>query len=311
MEHQDDGDAVELSSIIEPLLAPDNDNDDNHTTDMETPPRTAETGDEVEGPNDDSAETPLTRRAGAPAADASILDAAQEEDPEQPARRRVRVIAPSNLRRGYALEVTCDGVDTFEVLVPEGGVRQGQEFTALVPIPRMDAWVDEAQDICCNMNVLFDFEFCCQLSLAPGVMLAVVMKKMRLDCIGRHGSPTWVRQASFLLVALAGISLLVRNAGYVHAGYAKQEMNAKEGNLPGAHEDEPMMALPLEGYFFFLGMFVRRAVRKKYRIPGNLVSDTLCVFFCSYCSLLQIFRHLKRSGNTPRVFSEPTPAHIV
>ena len=300
MEHQD-VDAVERSSIVEYLLNPyDDDPYDDDNTDIETT-RNAETGHGMEGPNEGAERNGvLTQRAVALASDATID--AQEEDPEEPAIRLVRVIAPSNLRRGYALEVTCDGVDTFEVLVPEGGVRQGQEFTAQVPAPVMEVWTDEAQDICCNMNILFDFDFCCQLSIAPGVMLAAAMRKLGLDCIGRYGSPAWVRRASFLVVALAGtLRILLVFVNVL-------------GDLTTDHplvRAEQLSDLVLGYYFFLLAMRVRQAVRKKYRIRGHFVSDSLCVIFCSCCSLLQIFRHLKRSGNTPRVFSKPTPAQFV
>jgi Cys-rich protein (TIGR01571 family) len=302
MKRQDDDDAVELSSIVKPLLPADDDDDDHDDTDIETT-RNSEIGNDIEGPRNAAAETDvfLTQRAVAPASAATTNIA--DEGPEQPPTRRlrrVRVVAPSNLGPGYFLEVTCDGVDTFEVLVPEGGVRRGQEFTAQVPTPVMERWLDEPEDFF-RLNVLFDCEFFCQLLMVPGIMLAAVTRRMGLNCIGRTGSPPWVRRASFLIVTLAGVLLFV----------LKLLGDLTKKDHPHALASLMFAKILLGGYFFLLGLCVRHAVRKKYRISGNLAADVFCVMCCSFCSLLQIFRHLKRSGNTPRVFSKPTQAQIV
>lgn len=43
----------------------------------------------------------------------------------------------------------------------------------------------------------------------------------------------------------------------------------------------------------------RGAVRRKYNIPGSCFEDCICNYFCSCCTVLQSYRHMKRNGCTP------------
>mmetsp|Transcript_29166 Transcript_29166/g.50379 ORF Transcript_29166/g.50379 Transcript_29166/m.50379 type:complete len:118 (+) Transcript_29166:134-487(+) len=52
-------------------------------------------------------------------------------------------------------------------------------------------------------------------------------------------------------------------------------------------------------YFLYLAIVTRGAVRSRYNIPGSRFEDCMWSVFCSCCTLLQSYRHMKRSGDTP------------
>ena len=74
---------------------------------------------------------------------------------------KVRVVAPATLAEGYSFEAIVDG-RMFIVMVPEGGVKEGQEFEVPYPVEEKltmeesEDELDEKQEIADDLDKLMD-----------------------------------------------------------------------------------------------------------------------------------------------------------
>ena len=151
------------------------------------------------------------------------------------------------------------------VLIPPGGVKRSQTFQGKEARPLTGAWSDSEFD--CSPH--FEGSFCSVAVCVPFVGWGIIMEK--LGCC----DPAVAK----IMPWFTGILTLL------YLGFRYGEMY--EANL-------------LIGVFaIFFATATRTAVRRKYKIPGTCIGDCLCVYFCSCCTLLQSYRHMKRNGDTP------------
>jgi Cys-rich protein (TIGR01571 family) len=221
----------------------------------------------------------------------------------------IRVVAPATLKEGFSLDVMVDD-EPFTVLVPQGGVKEGEEFDVpykrsvdiediedddetspeemTLPLQSSSEAEDEMFDelgaplghwrthlcACCDVvtQATFWIGFCC-----TPVLLAQLLTRLRLTWKGEEGtqeetSLTFNRIVIAMIVALS---------------FAR---------------------IPILGSCIFLsflmivvvyaGSNLRRYVRKRYKIRPTLpmkcgegIEDCCCMFWCSCCSAIQIARH--------------------
>jgi Cys-rich protein (TIGR01571 family) len=221
----------------------------------------------------------------------------------------IRVVAPATLKEGFSLDVMVDD-EPFTVLVPQGGVKEGEEFDVpykrsvdiediedddetspeemTLPLQSSSEAEDEMFDelgapfghwrthlcACCDVvtQATFWIGFCC-----TPVLLAQLLTRLRLTWKGEEGtqeetSLTFNRIVIAMIVALS---------------FAR---------------------IPVLGSCIFLsflmivvvyaGSNLRRYVRKRYKIRPTLpmkcgegIEDCCCMFWCSCCSAIQIARH--------------------
>lgn len=205
--------------------------------------------------------------------------------------RTVLVVAPATLDAGFTFEATYEN-NSFVVVVPEGGVKEGQEFE--VPYPDLGLTIpddDEVQKLlhdshgvpkggwrtslcsCCDVctQATFWMAFFC----AP-ILLAQILTRLRLKWNAEEGPPeetymTFNRIVITLcfVLALGAIPFLV------------------------------YLVLVVAFFFFlFVGWKLRRYMRTKYEIPPGMlgkihpnIDDGCCMLFCGCCSGIQMARH--------------------
>jgi Cys-rich protein (TIGR01571 family) len=213
---------------------------------------------------------------------------------------RVRVVAPCGLPPSYLLPVKTSDGRAFDVRVPETGAVAGQAFEAerFAPEPVKGRF---SSDLCgCGgEGLIFGVACCCS-----GVAFAALMERLKLDpCGGRQCSG----KATFFIFSTIWMVLLITTC--VNYSFVAD---------PTASESKPGLFLfNVISFYVFVVWYVvaetrtRMAFRLHYRIPGNCFLDCLSVYFCECCSSLQMYRHMKKSGERPMRFESLVEAEIV
>lgn len=199
----------------------------------------------------------------------------------------IEVIAPSTLSEGYDLVVEQNG-KTFMVTVPSGGVTEGQTFQAVPrPVPkattidvpsgdgvgdgvsddRIEAPKGEWRSSCMESFLNYCCTAVCFVAFCfPGLVIGQVMTRLGLDIEFKFiGLP---RPLGSGITPFGFIGLLVIVSLFV----------------PGVN----VICLIV---FVYWGTKLRGYMRDKYEIPGDCITDCLCVYFCSFCSVIQMSSH--------------------
>lgn len=226
--------------------------------------------------------------------------------------RRVRVTAPCDLPPKYKLAVTTGDGETFDVIIPEKGVYRGQEFEA-------DKWQPKriegvfGDDIfnCCGEGRWFAIAACC-----TGLAFGAIMEKLQLTWCANHSAASPRPKTTFATVAVLW-SLFVFTYVAFHLVPITSEPQS-QAELPSSNLSVVFLALaPVQFaliiYFIVIQTKTRMAFRFAYKIPGSCCIDCLVSSYCGCCSALQMYRHMKRSGDRPVRFSDQgaVPAEIV
>lgn len=218
----------------------------------------------------------------------AAADSEQGAPPAAPEAVQVRVVAPCALPPKYRLPVVTTQGDQFDVYVPDGGAREGEEFAATqIPVKPWTGRFSDGLLDCGNGEgaTVFAIAFCC-----PGVVYAAIMEKLNLsECGGpggnASGQPTfWIVTAATAIVVLTQFILLTSADGEKTPGW---------------------IALLNQGTFVYLCVaftWARASVRRRYSIGGHCCVDCLLGWWCTCCSALQMYRHMKRSGERPARF---------
>jgi len=169
------------------------------------------------------------------------------------------------------------------VTVPEGGVKAGETFQALVnspppPQPQQDStaagaaasfnpsvtghWKVGIFDTCDCMTALWWMSLCC----AP-IVYGQVMQRLGLDALGgKSGDNVAARNTCAIITVITIICSLVY-----------------------------FLRFPLLVYILVFGTRYRMYMRKKYEIPTescpDCVEDCCCVLWCGCCVACQTHRH--------------------
>ena len=222
----------------------------------------------------------------------------------------VRVVAPGPLPPGYKLAVQANGVH-FDVLVPKPGVKQaGEVFEAVKYEPgRIEGRFHDG--ICdCKFSSdggTFEYVACC----CSGLAYAAVMEKLDLNWTGCRVSAREATSTFKIVATLYVVYLLA---------YMKNYITSLDSSSTGRNQTVSMADMLVAQLVFFGGIFLiaiftitRRSFREIYKIPerGGCVTDCLISYFCTLCSVCQMFRHMSRSGDRPHRFQQIAEAEIV
>jgi Cys-rich protein (TIGR01571 family) len=247
----------------------------------------------------DEASSPGSTKPDSIPFDGVVVEVGEEASLEAESER-VRVIAPCGLPPYYLLPVKTSDGRAFDVRVPEKGAVAGQAFEAekFAPEPVKGRFSSDLYG-CGGEGLIFGIAFCCS-----GVAFATVMEGLKLDpCGGRQCSG----KATFFIFSTIWMAYMI--IYFVNQSFV---------NDPTAKESKPGVFLLnlILLYVFFVWLVVaktrtRMAFRRHYRIPGNGFLDCLSVYFCNCCSSLQMYRHMKKSGERPMRFESLVEAEIV
>mmetsp|Transcript_10577 Transcript_10577/g.13042 ORF Transcript_10577/g.13042 Transcript_10577/m.13042 type:complete len:268 (+) Transcript_10577:111-914(+) len=223
-------------------------------------------------------------------------------DVETPAEKHpimAYVVAPATLPEGYTFEAQITGKHdkTFTVVVPKGGVTEGQEFLAPLPhdfdVPRLNVPTGHWKDNLCGFckHGPFHPHFCCAL-MCTQLAMAQVMKRMHLTWLGAPGTEISTKNTYKIVLALV-ISYMVYEMAL--------EIAAPSPTFDGDPTVPPVIALlkSLGTIFFTIYaiyslMKTRQSVRERYSIPETRLhgcEDLACSCFCSCCVAAQMMRH--------------------
>lgn len=202
--------------------------------------------------------------------------------------KTVAVVAPSNLEAGYQFQATAEG-KTFMVTVPEGGVKEGEQFQVPFPDDTMatagmdkDAvkgkWKVGLFDSC-NVAAGYWWMACC----CSPILMAQVMQRLGLNAIGSKSSLPDPTKGSACMI----ISVITVICSLVY-----------------------FLRVPLLIYIVVIGTRYRMYMRRKYDIPtdncGDGVEDCCCVFWCSCCVACQTHKHTHDDIKYPYSCFAPT-----
>jgi len=208
---------------------------------------------------------------------------------------KVKVEAPSNLEEGYQLTADVEGTSVV-VVVPEGGVKQGEIFEGevlenvatslsattpettktlkgtLAPTGQFRDGLCDWTEINCTGQCWFGF--CC----SP-VMLAQMLGRMGMNWMGSKAGSAAEARKSYMIIWFIWLFFVL------------------------------LYWLPFVGWILaifvtFYGTRLRMAVRAQYQIPatscgGDGIEDCCCVFWCGCCSAIQMTRHTHDQSEYP------------
>jgi Cys-rich protein (TIGR01571 family) len=188
---------------------------------------------------------------------------------------------------GYRLDVVCSKTgEMFSVRVPKDGVAAGTTFIAseVVKKPVTGRWYNDIFGVAPSLEGNFFTLACC----FPAISIAVILDKLVRDCFGMPRTPF----RGGVTIGVVTILTVVFVSLYV---------SGSPGNS----------AFLIALYFCFLEMTAKLALREKYSIPGYCLQDCCVSYWCSCCSALQMFRHMKMSGEEPKCCAKHVEATMV
>jgi len=211
------------------------------------------------------------------------------------AKVMVEVIAPATLKAGYTFDAQYEGV-TFPVVVPEGGVVQGQKL--IVPFdPKVSyesttatgAWKDGLCD-CARYGIFhptFINALCC-----PLILLGQVMTRLKLDWLARPASDEDFKKTFKITV---GIFIVYTLFGMFFSPSIDVSTEVDDDRIIAENDNSVYNFVNfIYGVFLVVVMtVVRKMVREKYQIPEQRCigcEDFCCAFWCSCCTVSQLAR---------------------
>ena len=238
---------------------------------------------------------------------ASVVDstAANSSFQQQHQHATCTVFAPATLQAGYSFPCRVDGID-FMVIVPDGGVTEGQAFKVPYPTNRPVVAVSTAgaanmtsgvaveaisshnhvhiptgkwrNDICdcfevCHMG-LFWQGWCC-----TPLLLGQIMTRSKLNPLGSPVPDESYRSTCYVIAGLwiGFVILLLFIRVFV---------------------DISSVLLIWPFIMTFIAGNTRYSLRQRYQIPvkcchafGGLCDDWCCAFWCACCVTIQMARH--------------------
>lgn len=198
---------------------------------------------------------------------------------------------------------------------PQGGVKEGQQFHAIVLNNDVDALAASANhniptgrwrdDICDCLKLGICHAQCCLAFFFPPVALGQVLSRMKLDWSGDalNGRNPVMSAFKVMLLSFVLYNVIDSVMSYVTYPYSP-EYNPETGtfttpdNVPSwvATVDAARQGLSLLYSLFVLFIMIRARgyIRSKYQIPEQSCQgceDCCCSFWCSPCTVCQMARH--------------------
>lgn len=220
----------------------------------------------------------------------------------------VNVIAPSELPEGYQFTVIADN-RALIVSVPDGGVKEGQQFTAPVigeddtvvlgthqNIPTGD-WRDELFD-CCRLGICHP-QVCLSCWCTP-IALGQVLTRLQLDWfanpITSPKSCSAFKFLAFTCLIWFVVDNVIYNVTHYHVTYSEYGNPYPASNWARIVDSiRSGIGYSYGIYLLILTIRARSHVRSKYSIPEQQCKgceDCCCSFWCHCCVVAQMARHI-------------------
>mmetsp|Transcript_4544 Transcript_4544/g.6928 ORF Transcript_4544/g.6928 Transcript_4544/m.6928 type:complete len:266 (-) Transcript_4544:299-1096(-) len=233
--------------------------------------------------------------------------------------RMIRVLAPADLPPGYELSVETKESASFTVVIPRGGVQEGEIF--LAPIPQgytmeevIDSprgrWKDGTFDL--FRYGIFHSHFCCAL-FCREIAMGQVMQRMRLSWTGSRtlGDRALNTFRTVLILVICYIIFDVSLTTYMNASikvdnygyYDVSDIN------PVVRYLQQIGGLMFTCWSIYALYKTRQNVRSEFSIPEEQCigcEDIVCASFCGCCTVAQIARHTGDYDTHPGLFCSET-----
>jgi len=200
----------------------------------------------------------------------------------------VEVTAPATLKEGYTFQAAYDG-QLFVVIVPAGGVTEGQVFKTLhTPGVSSSApngrWVDGLCNCCSNFPSCL-MACCCSICL-----LGQILTRLKLTWSGSSATGN-EHLNTFRNVVLVGVVYFVLTS-------VLNPVPTEDELKNGTYSYQPSVMGQIVNIVFGLYVLVlliraRYLTRVKYSISEKHCTgceDCMCAFCCQCCTLAQIAR---------------------
>jgi len=229
---------------------------------------------------------------------------------------KVRVVAPCDLPSNYKLLVTTNDGTKLEVLVPENGVRRNQTFEAekWQPNPIEGRFGDDLWSFGSGSEGRW-YQIAC---FCRGLAIGGLMETLQLNVCAIR-STTSIPNYTFEIVAFLWFVYITTIVAYVsYVSYWGKIIRAYLSDVDNHDSNPPdpptteffaivgLIYMCVTIYFIVIQTMTRMAFRSKYKIPGGCCVDCLVSSFCNCCASLQMYRHMKRSGDRPTRFESLT-----
>jgi len=212
-----------------------------------------------------------------------------DDNEKEEATSWARVVAPCDLPPNYKLLVNANDGTTFEVLVPKSGAQQNKPFYA-------DKWQPNPIEGRFGDNLLdCGYEGTCWCLIAChciGLAIGGVMEKLQLDWCA---NPSMISRSKYTFAIVAFLWFVYITTHIIRLGTGVSDVS---------NQAEIMEIISMSGVIYFIVILTktRMVFRSKYKISGNCCTDCLVSYFCTCCATLQMYRHMKRSGDRPARF---------
>ncbi|CAJ1957624.1 unnamed protein product [Cylindrotheca closterium] len=260
-----------------------------------------------------------------PMVEASPIGDNQTVSPSPPtAKVRVKVTAPLALPPGFIIQILYQekgrrGIATkiwkkavVKVPVDCNGVEKGQVFEAETQpfdtVKQIRGDWDRSKvdfDVCCN-SVTTDTEFCLLSWFCSPVAWACLFEQL-VD-LKKENFGLSIYRPRFVAKSIGLVSLLFVVLSLVSKASGTATTASSDTDEDSRVTTSPVYGMVLVGFtsplsfvFLVFGMFVRSKIREYYSIRGNCIEDFLAVMFCSTCSVLQTYHHMKKAHEHPLV----------
>jgi Cys-rich protein (TIGR01571 family) len=223
-----------------------------------------------------------------------------------------RVVAPATLAGGFSFEATVDGID-FMVVVPEGGVIQGQAFQVPYPVPAvppmavaltpLEIWTPTSNVptgrwrnslwSCCQVvrtGMFWQGFFC------PLLLLGQVLTRNKLNVFGM---PSAAYRVTFERIVMIGVGYCLGSIALAAFVTIFPPVSAPETSL---------VAFGFLVIVSAIAANTRIEMRRRYQIPvecchgcNGRCDDLCCGIWCSCCIIIQMARHTHSEVDYPYV----------
>jgi len=230
----------------------------------------------------------------------------------------ISVVAPMDLLAGVIFDVKVDG-KKISVLVPEGGVQEGQVFNAGVVsaytgissnIPR-----EEWRDGLCGCLKFCCAPICCMNWFCPSALLGQVLGRLQLNCAATATPVNTAKYTAITVFTFFFICNIVELLyGVFGTEYNSQHLieylyytwdniingvydwTFKETNTAPKEVQYAVEFVSIMAASYSVGLIykTRMAMRKQYDIPEKNCQgceDCCCALWCGCCTIGQMARH--------------------
>mmetsp|Transcript_39446 Transcript_39446/g.43623 ORF Transcript_39446/g.43623 Transcript_39446/m.43623 type:complete len:249 (+) Transcript_39446:66-812(+) len=222
----------------------------------------------------------------------------------------VKVVAPSDLNEGYEFDAKVDG-KVIKVVVPEGGVKEGEEF--MVPFAAIGSTGPREfkHSLCsccetCPCPCLW--AFCCYFDV---IFLGQILQRMKLNFLGQPTSeqptseqPSGKRNTCTIFLLIWIVIFTIQGIAGATTTRIDAEGDADDGsivyNLPGFYILSATNVI-ISTFLTVAATLARNHLRKKKNIEGicckgdGCLDDCCCVYWCPLCTYIQM--HRETAGN--------------